>query len=193
MQLLEDEISILEGYSKQGESYSDGQNRFGWRNPIRHDTGNILRILAMASKAGRILEIGTGHGLSTLYLASGLSSEKEWTFDTIELDAAVAGTTQERMDKLQLPVNVLQGDALDVIDQLSNTYQLVFLDAQKSHYHPQLLALLQKNLIGSGTILLADNVIDRQSECQSFLDWFVVHRKHHYILPTECGLLVAIL
>ncbi len=193
MPLLEDEISILEGYSKQGESYSDGQNRFGWRNPIRQDTGNLLRVLAMSSRAGRVLEIGTGHGLSTIYLASGLSPDKTWQFDTIELDAAVAGTTQERMDKLQLPVKVWQGDALDVIHQLTHPYDLVFFDAQKSHYYPQLLALLHKNLVGIGTVVLADNVIDRKTECQPFLDWFVENQKHHYILPTECGLLVGVL
>lgn len=193
MLMLEEEISILEGYSKQGESYSDGQNRFGWRNPIRHDTGNLLRILAMSSRAGRVLEIGTGHGLSTLYLASGLAPDKTWQFDTIELDAVVAGTTQERMDKLQLPVKVWQGDALDVIHQLPHLYQLVFFDAQKSHYYPQLLALLQNNLVGACTVILADNVIDRQTECQPFLDWFADNQKHHYVLPTECGLLVGVL
>jgi predicted O-methyltransferase YrrM len=191
MNNLEAEIQTLESFSKQGESYSDGKNRFGWRNPIRQDTGNVLRVLAMSSKARRILEIGTGHGLSTLYLAAGLPSDRNWVFDTIELDAAVAASTQKRMDTLQLPVRVWQGDAGDVIPQLSGPYDLVFFDAQKSHYYDQLQSLLSTGAISAGTVILADNVVDRQTECQLFLDWFDKQGIHHYILQTECGLLVA--
>lgn len=192
MKNLEAEIQVLEGYSKQGESYSDGNDRFGWRNPIRQDTGDILRVLAMASQARRVLEIGTGHGLSTLYLAAGLAEDRNWQFDTIELDATVAASTQKRMDTLHLPVRVCQGDAGQVIPGLQGVrYDLVFFDAQKSHYYDQLQALLSLGLIGEGTVVLADNVIDRQKECQPFLDWFVSEGIQHYILRTECGLLVA--
>ena len=58
-------------------------------------------------------------------------------------------------------------------------------------YLSHLLALMARNLIGAGTVILADNVVDRQVECQSFLDWFVDEGINHEIIPTECGLLVA--
>lgn len=46
------------------------------------------------------------------------------------------------------------------------------IEAQKSLYHGQLLALLEKGLIRPGTLLLADNVNDRRAECEAFVAWF---------------------
>ena len=68
---------------------------------------------------------------------------------------------------------MLCGEAGEVIEnQLDSHYDLVFFDAQKSLYHGQLLALLEKGLIGPGTLLLADNVNDRRAECEAFVAWF---------------------
>mgnify|MGYP002635725975 CR=1 FL=1 len=85
------------------------------------------------------------------------------------------------------------GEAMDVIGRLNGTYELVFFDAQKSHYYQQLNLLIDKGLIGKGTVLLADNVIDRKEECNEFLNWFIENNITHSIIPTECGLLVATL
>lgn len=190
---IEIEIERLEGFNKKGESYANTNGSFGWRNPIREDTGRILQGLVIASSPKRILEIGTAHGLSALYLVRGLSRSNNSTIETIEFDADVAADSQERFNALNVPVRVLTGEAMQVIDTLTGSYDLVFFDAQKSHYFQQLNLLLEKNLIGSGTTLIADNVIDRQEECQEFLDWFTENNINHTIIPTECGLLVATL
>lgn len=189
--LIESEIRELEKFSKQGESYTDNQGRYGWRNPIREDTGNLLRAFVIAAKPKKILEIGTAHGLSAFYLASGLADFENAIIDTIELDASVAAGARERMERCNLPVRVLEGDALDIIKKLDGFYDLIFLDAQKSHYLNQTLALMENSLIGPGTIILADNVIDRKTECETFLRWFEEKEINHFVLPTECGLLVA--
>jgi predicted O-methyltransferase YrrM len=147
----------------------------------------------ITSKASpkRVLEIGTAHGLSTLYLVCGLNNELNPTIDTIEFDGQVAESTQKRMTKLEVPVKVHHGEAMDVISSLTGYYDLVFFDAQKNHYYKQLRSLISKGLIGKGSVILADNVIDRQTECQPFLDWFTANDIRHEIIPTECGLLVA--
>lgn len=183
------EIELLESYNKQGESYSDGKGRYGWRNPIRGDTGGLLQALVVAADPSRILEIGTAHGLSALYLISGARTGT--TMDTIEFDADVAVETQQRMDACNMPVNVCCGEALEVIEVLEGRYDLVFFDAQKNQYKPQLEKLLERGLAGSGTLLLADNVIDRAEECAEFLRWFMDRDIPHHIIGTECGLLVA--
>jgi predicted O-methyltransferase YrrM len=187
------QIEILEGFSKKGESYSNTNGSFGWRNPIRQDTGRILQSIVIASNPKRILEIGTAHGLSALYLVLGISDINKTTIDTIEFDSDVALDSQARFDLLNVPIKVLQGEAMDVIGRLNGTYDLVFFDAQKSHYYQQLNLLIDKGLIGKGTILLADNVIDRKEECNEFLNWFIENNITHSIIPTECGLLVATL
>lgn len=189
--LIEKEIQLLETYSKQGESYTNNEGRFGWRNPIRSDTGDLMRCLTITVQPKRTLEFGTGHGLSTLYMVSGLANHHEQHIDTIEFDEGVAASSQQRFNQCQTPVTVKPGEAMHVISNLEGHYDMVFFDAQKSHYHQQLMGLLERNLIGKGTVILADNVVDRQSECQDFLDWFVNNNINHYILQTECGLLVA--
>lgn len=189
--LVEATIQELETYDKQGESYSDDQGRHGWRNPIRADTGPILRALALTESPSRALEIGTAHGLSALYLAAGMIHREGCRLDSIELDSTVAAAAQARMDHCHVPVKVHAGEALDVLSGLSERYALIFLDAQKSHYLRQLQAMLDAGLVGKGTLILADNVTDRRSECQDFLDWFQENGVPHWIMPTECGLLVS--
>jgi predicted O-methyltransferase YrrM len=145
----------------------------------------------MAAQPQSMLEIGTAHGLSALYLYSGLQNKQDTIFNTIEFDKEVAANTQHRFDQLHVPIKVHAGEAMDVIHTLTGLYDLVFFDAQKSHYHKQMLALKEKHLIREGTLILADNVIDREEECKDFLSWFPLNHINHTIIPTECGLLVA--
>lgn len=185
-------IDALELLDKQGPSYATAEGRHGWRNPIRGDTGPLLEALVLAHGSTRLLEIGTAHGLSALHMLCGIADWETGSIETIELDADVAAATQQRMDELGVPVRVHQGDATRVIaDVLDGTFDTVFLDAQKSHYLPQLEALLARGLIESGTLVLGDNVIDRSEECAPFLAWFVENDVPHRVVPTECGLLVA--
>lgn len=186
---ISEAIAELETYAKRGESYTNADGRFGWRNPIRADTGDLLHGLALASGAKRALEIGTAHGLSALYLVSGMDEDAH--LDTIEFHQEVGKQAQALMDACAVPVKVLIGEAREVISGLETPYDLVFFDAQKDQYCPQLMDLLDRKLIGKGTLLLADNVTDREEECRPFLDWFVANGVGHHIVPTECGLLVA--
>ena len=184
-------IQELEQLSKQGESYTDENGRFGWRNPIRHDTGKIMTALVLANNPKTILEIGTGPGLSTLYLVNGIIDKTNLSVDTLEFDPEVAQSTQDRMNKLNLPVRVIHGDASATIPTLKQCYDLVFFDAQKNKYGEQLQLLIEHKLITTGTLILADNVSDRKEECADFLNWFTTNQVHHTIIDTECGLLVA--
>jgi predicted O-methyltransferase YrrM len=188
--MIEKVIAELESQSKLGESYTNSSGSYGWRNPIRRDTGRILQALVIASAPSRMLEIGTAHGLSALYLMQG-TDHKTVSLDTIEFDEAVACQTQKLMNTLDLPVHVHAGEAMSVFEKLNGTYDLVFFDAQKSHYGSQLKKLIELGLVVPGTVVLADNVIDRADEVEDFLDWFRVNDIQYTIIPTECGLLVG--
>ena len=193
-QAVEDEIARLEQMSKRGESYADASGRFGWRNPIRADTGPLLQELVAARDPQRMLEVGTAHGLSGLHLLSGLSSWEGRRLDTIELHEAVGQAAQARFRRLGAPAEVHIGEAMDVIARrLDQPYDLVFLDAQKSHYADQCSLLRARGLMGSGTLLLADNVVDRAAECATFFAWLEGAGLSFEIRPTECGLLVTTL
>jgi len=51
--------------------------------------------------------------------------------------------------------------------------------------------LIELGLVVQGTVILADNVIDRADEVEDYLDWFRVNDIQYTIIPTECGLLVG--
>ncbi len=186
------EIELLEQLSKQGESYANAEGRFGWRNPVRSDTGPLLTSLVAEANPLRVLEIGTGHGLSTLYLAEGLQRE-DAELHSLEFDAAVASSSQDLFNRCGAPVKVFAGDALQTIPTLPGGYDVVFFDAQKDQYYAQLAALLNHRLLSSSCLILADNVTDRKAECQSFLDFMMANTADCEVRPTECGLLVATL
>ena len=190
---LNREIHRLEAMAKQGESYTDTTGKYGWRNPIREDTGPLLAAEVASGDPKRILEIGTAHGLSALHLISGWNEVENKVLHTIEMEENVGRQAQELFDLLGVPATVHLGEAMDIIqNRLIGTFDLVFLDAQKSHYGRQWRALVSAGLVGSGTLLLADNVIDRALECTDLFNALQEQGIDYLILPTECGLLKAV-
>lgn len=185
-------ILELEKLDKQGESYTNSQGKFGWRNPIRSDTGPILTSLVMAKSPDNILELGTGYGLSTLYLLLGNYKNVSIKIATVEMDEKVAQITCDRFQKLSLPIEVYQGEISQVIErQLSLKFDLIFFDAQKDMYYKHLQELLEKDLIAKNCLIIADNVLDRSEEVKNFIDWFDQNKKDKCIIETTCGLMVA--
>jgi predicted O-methyltransferase YrrM len=191
---LQSEIERLESMSKMGVSYANTQGMYGWRNPIRRDTGPLLAETVEKYGCRRILEIGTAHGLSALHLMSGWSETEGRELHTIEWEREVGSRAQELFHALELPATVHVGEAQEVIQQVcTGVYDLIFLDAQKSHYGAQWRKLLKLDRVGPGTVLLADNVIDRKDECKELFDALSEQGLAYEIIPTECGLLKAVL
>lgn len=186
---IEREISRLELYEKHGETYTNDKGSYGWRNPIRKDTGRILQSLMLAANPNRILEIGTAHGLSALYFILGVNNQ--CVMDTIEFDQSVATQTQNLMKELDVKVKVICGEAMGVLNSLNEPYDAIFFDAQKSHYGQQLELILSKGLLRKNGLIIADNVLDRYEECKDFYLKLDEYKIDYTVIETECGLLVA--
>lgn len=186
---IEREISRLELYEKHGETYTNDKGSYGWRNPIRKDTGRILQSLMLAANPNRILEIGTAHGLSALYFILGVNNQ--CVMDTIEFDQSVATQTQNLMKELDVKVKVICGEAMGVLNSLNEPYDAIFFDAQKSHYGQQLELILSKGLLRKNGLIIADNVLDRYEECKDFYRKLDEYKIEYTVIETECGLLVA--
>lgn len=122
-----------------------------------HYQGRLLSMLSRMMRPQNILEIGTFTGYSALCLAEGLQEggkvytiEAEEEFeDRIRKNIAAAGKT----DTIELII----GQALDIIPQLSVTFDMVFIDADKLNYLRYYQEVIEKVRIGG--LILTDNVL----------------------------------
>jgi len=123
--------------------------------------GKFLQIMVQAQGSKRVLEIGTLAGYSTAWLASGLASDS--LLVTLEIDplhAAVAEKNLALFD-FRAEVNILIGDALQLIDEMilagNKPFDLIFIDADKEGYADYLNRVI--GLSRPGTLIIADNVV----------------------------------
>ena len=128
--------------------------------PIINKVSSQLLIETVKSKAPKsTLEIGTAVGYSALLMASYMP--KGGNIITIEQDAnridtAYAFITRAgRIDQIQL----LDGDASDILVQLEGRFDMVFIDAAKGQYLDYLQKVMDK--LSVGAVIIADNVLFR--------------------------------
>jgi predicted O-methyltransferase YrrM len=121
------------------------------------EVGALLRVLATAIGATRILEIGTAVGYSGIWLAGALPPDG--MLITIEMNEERAREARDNFARAGLAdrVSVLVGDAQLKIAKVSGPFDLVFQDGDKRLYTPlldRLVALLRPN-----GLLVTDNVL----------------------------------
>jgi predicted O-methyltransferase YrrM len=118
--------------------------------------GKFLELVSTMLQPRQVLEIGTFTGYSALCLAKGLAPGGR--LHTIECRMEEAAKSQENFnrsgyhDRIQLYV----GNALDIIPQLHETWDLVFIDADKVNYTAYYKLVLPA--VRKGGVILADNV-----------------------------------
>jgi predicted O-methyltransferase YrrM len=89
-------------------------------------TGALLRTLAAAKPGGRVLELGTGAGMSTAWLLSGMSRDS--TLVTVESDPRVAAVARAALGADER-VELVEGDAGELLDRIKGQrFDLVFAD-----------------------------------------------------------------
>jgi len=167
-----------------------------------HLQGRVLSMFCHMIQPNRILELGTFTGYSALCIAEALP--EGGVLHTIECDDELedfilqnfAGS--EYADKIQLHI----GDALTEIEKLNETFDLVFIDADKREYLDYYEAVLPK--LRRGGYILADNTLwdgkvlkavepnDKQTiEIMRFNDFVATDpRVEKVILPLRDGLTV---
>ncbi len=122
-----------------------------------HLQGKLLEMISRMIKPERILEIGTFTGYSALCLAKGLT--KSGVLHTLEIreeDAATAKRFFDRsIEKEKIILHI--GDALKIIDELVELWDLVFIDADKTNYINYFNRVLPK--LRPNGFILADNVL----------------------------------
>ena len=122
-----------------------------------HLQGRLLSMFSNMIRPHRILEIGTYTGYSAICLAEGLAPEgKIITIDTNqELQEMVKRYLNEA--RVSDQVECIIGDAMKVIPKLEGSFDLVYLDADKSNYGRYYDLIIDRVEVGG--YILADNVL----------------------------------
>ena len=109
------------------------------------------------SKLTKILEIGTAVGYSAICFSEFLSENGK--IDTIERDIERANEAKENINKMKLEdkINIVVGDAVEILPTLNEKYDMIFIDAAKGKY-PFFLKEALRLLADNGTIF-ADNIL----------------------------------
>ena len=168
-----------------------------------HFQGRLLAILSKMQSPNFVLEIGTYTGYSALALAEGLTEKGNLL--TIDVNEELAPIVNSNILKSEYSdqINYVVGDAMEVIDQIDEQIDLIFIDADKRNYLNYYKKLIDK--VSPGGLIIADNVLwsgkvvgwhnnsdDRDTVAiRSFNDY--VHnddRVENVLLPVRDGLML---
>ena len=119
--------------------------------------GKFLQLLCQMLKPQCVLEIGTYTGYAAICIARGLPEGGKLV--TIEANREYENTLRHYFDKAQVPekIELILGDAKAVIPVLNETFDLVFIDADKVSYPTYYNIVMEK--VRPGGFILADNVL----------------------------------
>ena len=141
--------------------------------------GELLFVLARATGAARILELGTATGYSGIFLGRACA-EIDGRVVSLEFDEAMAARARGNLARAGLGdvVEVKVGEALALMAGMGETFDLIFLDIDKESYLPALSHC--RRLLRSGGLLVADNTgfagaADFNREILSHPAWRAVH------------------
>lgn len=119
--------------------------------------GRFLKMLTQLVNAKKILEIGMYTGYSALSMAEGLPNNGELI--TLDVDERAEQFAKKYFNKSPHghKIKIIMGPALESIAKLDQTFDLVFIDAQKSEYPSYFEAVLPK--VRSGGLIVVDNTL----------------------------------
>ncbi len=126
--------------------------------PVGSGGGALLRFLAASIGARAVVEIGTGTGVSGLYLLAGMP---DGILTSIEIEAEHQRAAKTAFGEAGIPpvrTRLINGRALDVLPRLSDgAYDLVLIDGAKEEYPEYLTQALR--LLRPGGVLAVDNAL----------------------------------
>mgnify|MGYP000056631504 FL=1 len=143
---------------------------------IRKETKEWIKTMLLIQKPMRILEVGTAVGFSAIYMSQYLSAGAHiTTIEKWEPRIDKAKENFKRADKEDC-ITLLKGDAADILKELQEPFDFIFMDAAKGqyiHFLPDVIRLL-----ATGGVLISDNVLQDGEVLDSK---YVVERRNRTI------------
>lgn len=124
---------------------------------LEYTSARFIKTLVEIKKPARVLELGTAIAFTTIQIAQLLPEDS--FIDTIEKSKNNINDAKRFIAKSGLSgkINLLEGDAADILKKLENKYDLIFLDADKEVYKK--LFDLSIGLLNSEGLYIVDNLM----------------------------------
>ncbi len=143
---------------------------------IRKETQSLLKVLLLLKKPVKILEVGTAIGFSSILMSEYMPKNGHiTTIEKYEKRIPIARDNFKRAGK-EDKITLLEGDALEIMQSLDDSYDMIFMDAAKGQYIrylPEALRLLRPE-----GLLISDNVLQDGDVIESR---FAVERRNRTI------------
>src|SRR6476646_1896874 len=137
--------------------------------------GKIILDIIREYKPKKILEIGSLYGYSAILIANVMSGydDDDIKVVTIEIDKNNGDIAKGNIKEAELlnRIELITGDALEVIPKLGYKFDLLFLDAAKDQYLQYLKLSEEANIIKNDAIIIADNVGISKNEMIDYLEY----------------------
>jgi len=124
---------------------------------IMDETLEVIAEILKKSKPVKILEIGTAVGYSAICFSQYLAEDGR--IDTIERDTQRVEEAKKNIIKAEVEntINIIEGDAVEILPTLNEKYDMIFIDAAKGKYPFFLKESLR--MLNENGIIFADNIL----------------------------------
>ena len=168
-----------------------------------HLQGRVLSLFSHLLRPRRILEIGTYTGYSALCLAEGLQSDGKLI--TIDVNEELEDVVNRYVQKsgLSKKIEFRIGNAMELIPEMNELFDLVFIDADKTNYSNYFDLVIDK--VRPGGCIIADNVLwsgkvihDKENQDEDTTALVAYNQKvqndprvENVLMPVRDGLMIA--
>jgi predicted O-methyltransferase YrrM len=131
-------------------------------------TGRFLFSLVAPQTACEVLEVGASHGYSSIWIGAGVRYLGGRVV-SIERNPETAAKWRENVRDAGLEdwVELLEGDAEELLPQIEDIFDVVFLDAEHTDYERHFV--LVRQMLEPGGLVVADNVLSHRDELESYV------------------------
>jgi predicted O-methyltransferase YrrM len=192
---VNDPLEVLKAELERYGAENDAANAERSRRMlnITRDTGEFLSVLARATAARSILEIGTSNGYSTLWLAEA-ARDMGGRVTTVELSDSKVALASANFARAGLAsvIELVHGDATSVLTRsAADAFDFVFLDSERSEYPGWWVHL--RRVLRPGGLLVVDNATSHREEMAPFVALLEADRSFATsLVPVGKGELLAV-